>query len=255
MHKLKIVLYLMSVSLVLAACGSTQSVAETEAPKTATRTVKANVQFEPIEDLSALYVPDSSSSLVALHTKYGTLKIELFCTTPQHRANFLDRISSSYYDSLLFHRVVRGFVIQGGAPDSKGAAAGARIGNDVPYTVPAEINKTHFHVRGALAAARQPDASNPEKASSGAQFYIVHGQSTTEGNLNRLERTYGFVYPEDQRKQYLTKGGSPQLDMEYTVFGRVYEGLDIIDSIATKATDDFERPLKDVKMSFSILKK
>ena len=190
--------------------------------------------------------PVSKEKMVLVSTSLGDMKIKLYDATPQHRDNFLKLVEQNYYDSLLFHRVIRNFMIQGGDPNSKNAAPGVPLGNgDIGYTIPAEFVDSIFHKKGALCAARTP---NPEKASSGCQFYIVHGQVLSPEQLNSLEMQRGLKLSETKKKVYSTIGGTPQLDGEYTVYGEVVEGLDIIDKIATVQTSPQagDRPVQNV---------
>lgn len=192
---------------------------------------------------------------VKIITPYGTMVIELYNTTPKHRDNFIKLAKHHFYDSTLFHRVIKSFMIQGGDPDSKHAAKGAMLGNgDVNYTIPAEFQLNLYHKKGALAAARD---DNPAKASSGCQFYIVQGKVWTDEELDKLERGRlgGRKIPVDQREYYKKYGGTPQLDQSYTVFGQVVEGLDVIDKIAGLKTDGNDRPLEDVAMKIRVVKK
>lgn len=242
--------------------------------------------------------------VVTIKTKYGDMVAILYDETPKHKENFLKLANERYYDSLLFHRVIEGFMIQGGDPDSKKAPMGQRLGNGGPgYTVAAEINPKFFHVKGALSAARLSDAMNPEKASSGSQFYIVDGTQQTEEQLktdpakfNRALQQF-FQKPENQAyrdsinmfmqrgdqqgfqeyitglkpvveqqlgisvdreispevlEAYTTVGGTPQLDGQYTVFGKVIQGLDVIDKIAAAPRDANERPLDDIRMTITV---
>ena len=190
------------------------------------------------------------TTYVIIETDYGEMKAELYDDTPLHRDNFVKLVEEGFYDGLLFHRVIEGFMIQGGDPDSKGAPQGARLGAGGPgYRVDAEIGKPHL--RGALAAART-GAGNPEKKSSGSQFYIVQGRSVTDQILQTLESTKGIQYNDEQRRIYREEGGTPQLDMEYTVFGRVVEGFDVIDKIAAVQTDRADRPVEDVAMTIRL---
>lgn len=187
--------------------------------------------------------------LVLLQTQFGEMLIELYNDTPKHRDNFSKLVDKGYYDGLLFHRVIQGFMLQGGDPRSKNASPNSSIGTGGPgYTVPAEISQKHIHVRGALCAARQPDEVNPEKESSGSQFYIVHGQKMTDASLEQMQISNGMNYTEEQKTLYKELGGTPQLDMEYTVFGRVIKGLDVIDLIAESKTSKTDRPVNDIKM-------
>lgn len=191
---------------------------------------------------------------VELVTSMGPIVVRLSDSTPLHRDNFLKLVKQGYYDSVLFHRVINQFMIQAGDPDSKHAAAGVPLGEGGPsYTVPAEFRTTLFHKKGALAAARQGDDVNPQKASSGSQFYIVQGRTFTDGRMDTLETTRlkGRKIPIDERQVYKTIGGTPHLDQGYTVFGEVVRGLDIVDKIAAVPTskgDDRDRPLQDVRI-------
>jgi cyclophilin family peptidyl-prolyl cis-trans isomerase len=191
---------------------------------------------------------------VELVTSMGSIVVRLSDSTPLHRDNFLKLVKQGYYDSVLFHRVINQFMIQAGDPDSKHAASGTPLGEGGPsYTVPAEFRTTLFHKKGALAAARQGDDVNPQKASSGSQFYIVQGRTFTDGRMDTLETTRlkGRKIPADERAVYKTIGGTPHLDQAYTVFGEVVKGLDIVDKIAivpTSKGEDRDRPLQDVRI-------
>lgn len=193
--------------------------------------------------------------LVEIETDYGTMLVELSNATPQHRDNFTKLADQGFYDGTLFHRVISDFMIQGGDPDSKNAAAAQPLGMGGPgYTVPAEFVDTLVHVKGALAAARMGDASNPKKASSGSQFYIVQGKPVDNAMLSSMEARKGIHYTPEQKKQYAEIGGVPFLDREYTVFGHVVKGLDVIDKIAAVQKDGRDRPAKDVKMKIRVIK-
>ncbi len=186
---------------------------------------------------------------VLMVTSMGEILIRLSDSTPLHRDNFLSLVKKGVYDSLLFHRVIEKFMIQGGDPDSKNAEPGMPLGNGgFPYTVPAEFRKTLFHKRGVIAAARN---ANPEKASSSTQFYITQGKVYTNESLDSLARARlnGRVFTEEERKAYTTIGGVPFLDQNYTVFGEVIRGLEVIDKIAAVETStgrDRDRPIDDV---------
>jgi cyclophilin family peptidyl-prolyl cis-trans isomerase len=191
---------------------------------------------------------------VEMITTEGTIILRLYDSTPLHRDNFLRLVKFHYYDSILFHRVIKNFMIQAGDPNSKHAEAGQPLGNGGPdYTIPAEFKPTLFHKKGVLAAARQPDNVNPEKKSSASQFYIVQGRTFTDKELDSVEvvRLHGYKLPPEHREVYKTIGGTPQLDQNYTVFGEVVSGLDVVDKIASVQTskgEDFDRPLKDVRI-------
>ncbi len=192
---------------------------------------------------------------VKVITPYGTMVIRLYDQTPRHRDNFLKLSRRHFYDSTLFHRVIKQFMIQGGDPDSKRAKAGAVLGEgDVGYTIPPEFQLDLFHRKGALAAARD---DNPTKASSGCQFYIVQGKVFTDEQLDKLEKTRlgGRKIPVDQREIYKTEGGSPHLDQNYTVFGQVIKGMEVIDKIAAVKTDSLNRPLENVPMKIRVIRK
>lgn len=190
--------------------------------------------------------------LVRIITDYGVMLVELYDATPLHRDNFVKLAEEGYYDGLIFHRVINGFMIQGGDPDSRNAKPGDPLGAGGPsYQIPAEFVDSLFHIKGALAAAR---TNNPEKKSSGSQFYIVQGKKVDGRQLDMVEAQRDFHYSKDLRELYLEMGGTPQLDREYTVFGRVVEGIEVIDKIAAVKTDGRDRPLEDVKMKIEIIK-
>lgn len=268
MHKIKLVFILLSINLVLTSCAQ------------------------------------KTDQLVTIKTKYGNMVAILYDETPRHKANFIKLIKEHYYDSLLFHRVIEGFMIQGGDPDSKKTKEGQRLGNGGPgYTIDAEFNPKFFHEKGSLSAARQGDQVNPQKASSGSQFYIVQGKKHTESEITLDQQKFGtalqqfFQKPENKQyydsitifyeardekgyeafilnlkpivekqlgisvakdvtpelvKAYTTVGGTPLLDGQYTVFGKVISGLEVIDKIAVAAKDATDRPLEDIRMQVSV---
>ena len=191
---------------------------------------------------------------VLMQTTMGDMVIRLSDSTPLHRDNFLKLVKVGFYDSLLFHRVIKYFMIQGGDPNSKRAEAGKPLGDGSPgYTIPAEFRKTLFHKKGALAAARMGDNINPAKESSGSQFYIAQGKVFTDAGLDSVEtfRLNGRKIPAGQREVYKTIGGTPHLDQGYTVYGEVVKGLDVVDKIAAVQTSrgqDRDRPLQDVRI-------
>ena len=191
---------------------------------------------------------------IRIKTDKGECIIMLYNATPKHRDNFVKLTKKGFFNGTLFHRVIKAFMIQGGDPDSRNAAAGKELGNgDVGYTIPAEFSDSLFHQKGALGAARE---DNPAKASSGCQFYIVQGKTFSDTKLDTVEmKRLHFKIPEWQREVYKKTGGSPHLDRNYTVFGQVIEGMNLIDSIAVVPTDTNDRPKTDVKMEVSVLKR
>ena len=249
----------------------------------------------------AFHKQRNNMSKVQIKTSLGDITVRLYDETPLHRDNFIKLAKEGYYNGTLFHRVIKNFMIQGGDPDSKGAAAGVQLGTGGPgYTVPAEfVYPQYFHKKGALAAARQSDQVNPEKKSSGSQFYIVTGEVYSAGKLTQLEKqleqrmlqsifdslvvenrdkilqlrrnrdqagiaaiqeqlqkdTFAKAkemgkpkFTDAQREAYTTIGGTPFLDNDYTVFGEVEEGMDVIDAIQNVATGAGDRPSNDVVM-------
>ncbi len=239
---------------------------------------------------------------VKIQTMLGDIVVRLYDETPLHRDNFVKLAKEGYYDGTLFHRVIKDFMVQGGDPDSKGAPAGKMLGMGGPdYTIEAEIKDTLFHKRGALAAARQGDQVNPERRSSGSQFYIAWGQVYNEGQLRQFskqmrmqrvqaafndlaaehrseiiqmrkdrdraglqelqdrliaeaEKRVGNVgLSDEQIRVYSTIGGVPHLDGQYTVFGEVEEGLDVVEMIQGTATGRGDRPLDDIEMRVSVI--
>lgn len=241
---------------------------------------------------------------VRIQTTLGDIIVRLYDETPQHRDNFVKLAKEGYYDGTLFHRVIKDFMIQGGDPDSKGAPAGKMLGVGGPdYTIEAEIKSGLYHKRGALAAARQGDEVNPERRSSGSQFYIVWGQVYNEGQLRQFSKQMEMQYmqavfnalakehhdeimqmrrernraglqelqeklaaeaeaqvkaqgagmTDEQRAIYSTVGGTPHLDGQYTVFGEVEEGLDIVEMIQQAATARGDRPVDDIEMRVVVM--
>jgi peptidyl-prolyl cis-trans isomerase B (cyclophilin B) len=232
----------------------------------------------------------------------GDIVVRLYDETPLHRDNFVKLVKEGYYDGTLFHLVIKDFMIQGGDPDSKGAHAGKRLGTGGPdYTIDAEIKPNLYHKRGALAAARTGDEVNPERKSSGSQFYIVWGQIFNEGQLKQLSKQMQMQQAQqifnnlatkhrdeimqyrrernrealqelqdklaaeaeaqakncgindEQREIYTTVGGTPFLDGQYTVFGEVEEGLDVVDMIQQSATAPGDRPVDDIEMKMILI--
>ena len=260
-----------------------------------TKMTKDNAATEQVKNLDA-----NGDALVELKTTEGDITVKLYGDTPRHRDNFLSLVKEGYYDGVLFHRVINEFMIQTGDPDSKNASAGTMLGSGGPgYTVEAEIvYPKHFHKRGALAAARQGDQVNPERRSSGSQFYIVTGKAYNDSTVSQLERQMQMMqkqqifngltaqyrdsimamrrnrdqaglqalqdelvaktekeaaenpvkFTDEQRKAYTSEGGTPHLDNQYTVFGEVVKGMDVVDKIEKVETDSHDRPLADVKI-------
>lgn len=257
------------------------------------------------------YNANKSDNIIIINTIYGNMKVKLYDETPLHKANFIKLASEKFFDDLLFHRVIKDFMIQGGDPDSKNAKPETILGNGGPgYNIPAEFVPGIIHKKGALAAARESDEINPKKESSGSQFYIVQGKVFTNQELDGFEAKINqnlknqvmgkiimdpnnnslrlkldsikksgsqdalmkfikelepmankemasqspFKFSNEQRKIYTTIGGTPHLDGNYTVFGEVIEGINIIDSIASVKTDKNDRPLTDVKMKIKLAK-
>ncbi len=200
----------------------------------------------------------SKERLVEIKTDLGTILVKLYDSTPLHRDNFIKLVKQGFYDSLLFHRVIQDFMIQGGDPESKNADSAAMLGNgEAPGDmIPAEFRNNLIHKKGALAMAR---TDNPEKASSNCQFYIVQGKPTDDNFLNQVECSVrqngdtGFYYNDAERKIYKTIGGTPFLDQNYTVFGEVVKGLDVVDKIAAVPKDQNDRPLKNIRMKMRML--
>lgn len=244
-------------------------------------------------------------SKVKISTTLGDIVVRLYDETPLHRDNFVKLVKEKFYDGTLFHRVIKDFMIQGGDPDSKGAPAGKQLGMGGPgYTIPAEINPNLIHKRGALAAARQGDEVNPERRSSGSQFYIVWGQQYKEGQMKQLAKqmemqqlqtAFNQLVTENraeimqlrrnrdqaglqemqerlvaqaqakvkadgvqsltaqQQEAYTTIGGTPHLDNQYTVFGEVEEGMDVVEKIQITATKPGDRPVQDISMTMEII--
>lgn len=189
---------------------------------------------------------------VQLVTDKGTVIIRLSDSTPLHRDNFLRLVQQRFYDSILFHRVINQFMVQAGDPNSKRADSTKPLGSGGPgYTVPAEIRASMFHKKGVIAAARSGDNINPLRASSGSQFYLVQGKVFTDAGLDSVEagRLGGRKIPAAYREVYKTLGGSPHLDLSYTIFGEVVEGMAVIDSIAvTPTSKPSDKPLANIKI-------
>ena len=205
----------------------------------------------------SVFAAKPKNQYVRVKTEYGECIIKLYNETPLHRDNFLKLAKKGYHNGTLFHRVIKAFMIQGGDPDSRNAKPDSLLGEGGPkYTIPAEFRDSLFHKKGVLAAAREGDLVNPAKASSGSQFYLVQGKIFTDEQLNTLEeKRLKFKIPEWQRQVYKTIGGVPHLDRNYTVYGEIVVGLELVDKIAAMETDKNDRPKQDVKMEITVLKK
>ncbi len=183
---------------------------------------------------------------VLIETEFGNMTAVLYNETPQHRDTFLKLVKQGWYNGSIFHRVIKNFMIQGGGQGNQM--------NDPGYTVPAEFVSKYFHKKGALAAARKGDQVNPKKASSGSQFYIVQGQVLNDQQLDMFQKQTNKVISPERRAAYKKTGGTPHLDDEYTVFGEVISGLEVIDKIAAVQTGPGDKPVKDVKMKITVIK-
>lgn len=224
-------------------------------PKTTTKAPAKTTIQKPV----AKKAPESKERLVELTTSYGTMILKLYDSTPLHRDNFIKLVQSGFYDSLLFHRVIQGFMIQGGDPGSKNADSTVMLGGgSAPgERIPAEFKPQFFHKKGALAAARD---GNPAKASSNCQFYIVQGNRLTPEQIAQQEQNVkansgnpNFKYTNAQKETYARMGGTPFLDQNYTVFGEVISGLDVIDKIAAVEKGANDRPKVNVVMKMRML--
>lgn len=265
--------------------------------------------FILVTSLSSCAQSKKNDYVITIKTKYGDMVAILYDETPKHKENFIKLAKEKYYDSLLFHRVIEGFMIQGGDPDSKNAKPNQSLGRGGPgYTVDAEILPTYFHEKGAFSAARLGDGANPKRASSGSQFYIVQGKTMTDEELTQLEQNIQyskknqylrellglpefeeirnqvmekqkaqdgawlnaffeksdtliqkykpeykpFSFTTEQKQLYKTVGGAPHLDGDYTVFGKVIKGLDVVDKIATQPKGAGDRPVEDIRMIVTV---
>lgn len=192
-----------------------------------------------------LYAQQNAETLVLIKTSKGDITAKLYNDTPQHRDNFIKLINQGWYNGSPFHRVISNFMIQGG-----GNANGKQ---DPGYTVEAEILPHYIHKKGALAAARMGDNVNPERRSSGSQFYIVQGQKYDVNTLAMMSQRNQVNYTDEQKQTYSTLGGTPHLDGTYTVFGEVVSGFEVIDAIAAVQTGRGDRPVEEVTMEIEIL--
>lgn len=211
-----------------------------------------------VEKAALPMLPAGKERHVEITTNYGRMVVKLYDSTPLHRDNFVKKVTEGFFDSLLFHRVIKDFMIQGGDPTSKAAPDTVMLGGgSAPGDrIPAEFRQPFFHKKGALAAARD---GNPEKASSNCQFYIVQGRKTDTAQLRQIEESIkkggkpGFGYSSAQKEIYQRIGGTPQLDQNYTVFGEVTEGLEVVDKIASVRTKPGDRPMANVWMKMKML--
>ena len=199
-----------------------------------------------------------AETLVLIESDMGKIKVKLFNDTPLHRDNFLKNVKENLYDGLLFHRVIKQFMIQAGDINSKDAPIDQHLGDgDLDYTIPAEIiYPKYFHKKGMLCAARVGDEENPERASSATQFYIVTGKFFTEMELNKMEKEEDYTFTPEQREAYMFESGAPHLDGKYTIFGEVVDGLKTVEKIQFTETNHDDRPVKNIRIkSMKIVKK
>jgi len=219
--------------------------------KSGAASAKTSKTIQPKPAAATSLLPDTITRKIKIITNLGEIVVRLSNKTPKHRDNFIKLVKEHFYDSLLFHRVINAFMIQGGDPKSKNAEPGALLGDGgVDYTIPAEFDSTLYHKRGALCAAR---TDNPEKASSGCQFYIVHGKTYSDSQLDNITTRDGIKFSPAQRMTYKMLGGTPQLDTRYTVFGEVESGIEVVEKIAQAAKDANNRPATDIMMRMEIL--
>jgi len=203
---------------------------------------------------SILSAKDEKNYVVNIMTNRGEITLMLYNQTPLHRDNFVKLCNESVYNNVLFHRVIKEFMVQAGDPESKKQEPGKIYGEgDLGYSIVAEIKPELFHKRGVLAAAREGDRVNPERKSSACQFYIVVGKRFTDQELDNMEKRVAratgmadYKISPEKREVYRTSGGTPHLDMQYTVFGEVLKGMDIVEGISITETDQNDRPLKDI---------
>ena len=193
---------------------------------------------------------ETNETQVLMKTNLGNIKLKLYNETPQHRDNFIKLVKEGTYNGLLFHRVIKDFMIQGGDVTSKDAPMSKQLGaGDLGYTVPAEfVYPKYFHKKGALSAARTSDEVNPERESSASQFYIVTGKFFTEMELDKMEKEQGITFTPEQRQAYMLEGGTPHLDGKYTIFGEVVSGMKAVDKIQFTETNADDRPVKNIKI-------
>lgn len=248
------ILFKLTLSLTLLFCVSaTQAQVKKKVVKKTTVSKYTKAKPKPKAKQSVAALPAKAPGVrVKITTDMGDIVVRLYDKTPLHRDNFIKLVNQHFYDSLLFHRIIAGFMIQGGDPESKNALPDIMLGKgDAGYTIPAEFDSTLFHKKGALAAARN---NNPEKASSGCQFYIVQGKRYADDELNMIEMQRGVYFSPAKRMTYKMLGGTPNLDMNYTVFGEVESGIEVVDLIAAAQKNSFDRPVKDIRMKMEVVK-
>ena len=248
------ILFKLTLSLTLLFCVSaTQAQVKKKVVKKTTVSKYTKTKPKPKAKQSVAALPAKARGVrVKITTDMGDIVVRLYDKTPLHRENFIKLVNQHFYDSLLFHRIIAGFMIQGGDPESKGALPDIMLGKgDAGYTIPAEFDSTLYHKKGALAAARN---NNPEKASSGCQFYIVQGKKYADDELNMIEMQRGVYFSPAKRMTYKMLGGTPNLDMNYTVFGEVESGIEVVDLIAAAQKNSFDRPVKDIRMKMEVVK-
>lgn len=241
----QLLILLISATILLSCAPSTQA-EETAQKKVNTEQKTPKKKKKNVKDMTK----------VLLKTSMGDITIALYDETPLHKENFIKLVNDKYYDGVLFHRIIQNFMIQTGDPESKNAKAGQMLGNGGPgYTIPAEFVPECYHKRGAVAAARMGDNVNPKKESSGSQFYIVDGQVFNTAMLNRVIQMTKKTFSQEQINTYTSIGGAPHLDGDYTVFGEVISGMEVVDKIAAQAKDGRDRPVQDIKIiSAEVLK-
>lgn len=198
----------------------------------------------------SLLIELTAQNKVLIQTTDGNIIVKLYDETPQHTQSFLRLVAKSYYDSTLFHRVIKDFMIQGGDPESRTASMQKVFSDGGPgYSIPAEIDEKYIHKKGALAAARQADQYNSSKKSNGSQFYIIQGRKYPRAYLPKIKNDKKVEYTEEQKKIYETIGGAPHLDGGYTIFGEVIAGLDVVDRIANAETNGKDRPKVNIRIT------
>jgi len=224
---------------------------QTEANQEFTQQVQPEVT--PLPPVTNNLTSRVTGEMYDIVTTAGSMRMRLYNETPTHRDNFRKLVGERFYDGTTFHRVINNFMIQGGDPNSRDGNPRNDGQGGPPYTLPAEINPTLYHKRGAIAAARQPDRYNPSRSSNGSQFYIVKGQVFDEATLVEIEdylkRQLGdpsFIFSNSARNMYTSQGGYPMLDNQYTIFGELVEGYDVLDAISAVQTDGSDRPVEDI---------